>query len=218
MRQLHHPLFSLLLGLSVVAWVGCNNTNDTGSTITADSHNHDGEHDHDGDHGDDHGHDDDHDHDGDGKPDHVAHDHDGDGKPEHEAHDHVGDHGEAGHDHGEAEHKHESLPEALAELKSLRDEIAKGVADGKLASVDSQVHHVGDLLEDISGLFFKSDLSKEQKEKNVASIDVLFEAFGAVDKKIHGNEGKDFDDVKNEVDEAIKALQESIQGHDHSGE
>ncbi|MFG0291313.1 MAG: hypothetical protein ACF8CQ_24325 [Rhodopirellula sp. JB044] len=140
------------------------------------------------------------------------HDHDHD---DHEHHDH--DH--AGHDH---DHDHEididnlptidtpagpaTLSEGIEQLASMRDSIAKGFADDDVDSIHGQLHSIGGLLEHLESMTASSDLPAEAKEKAGKAIDSLFDAFGDVDAKLHGDTGKDYADVSDKINEAVKTL------------
>ncbi|EMI53880.1 hypothetical protein [Rhodopirellula sallentina] len=136
---------------------------------------------------------------------------------EHDHDDH--DHDHAGHDH---DHDHEididSLPaidtpagpatlsEGIEQLASMQDAIAKGFADDDVDSIHGQLHSIGGLLEHLESLTASSDLPAEAKEKAGKAIDSLFDAFGDVDAKLHGDTGKDYSDVSDKIDEAVKTL------------
>ena len=131
---------------------------------------------------------DDHDHDSHEGHDHAGHDHEG---HDHDGHDHEG------HDH--AAHGHETVDAAAAGL-----------------STDALVHlekadapktlDIGTLLEQTEVLAKESDLGEEKKKQALAAIDTLFDAFGSVDAKLHGEEGADFDEVSSDIEDAIKVL------------
>ncbi len=147
---------------------------------------------------------DDHDHD------HDGHDHDHD----HEGHDHDG------HDHDSADIDVDSLmpidapaaPASLADgveqLVSLRDVIAKGFEEDDVDAIHDQLHSIGGLLEYLESKVSSSELPTETKDKAASAIDTLFDAFGDVDAKLHGDLGKDYSDVSSKIDTAVKTLSE----------
>lgn len=127
-------------------------------------------------------------------------------------HDHDHDHG-----HGHAE----TLGGAVTALTELRDGVSKAFADGDEDAAHGPLHEVGHLLEQVSSLAASSELSAEAKAGVEKNVDALFDLFGAVDKKMHGDEegGKDYKDVSKEIDAAISAISEAtaaVSGdHDH---
>ncbi|TWU05702.1 hypothetical protein [Stieleria varia] len=114
------------------------------------------------------------------------------------------------HEHGAEDHHHDSLPEAMTELATLRDQIAKAFADGEPKSADDQLHHAGDLLTDVEELVKKSELSDDAKKTALASVETLFTQFKEVDNKVHGDGGKDYSEVSEAIEAAMKSLGEAI--------
>ncbi|MCM2375050.1 hypothetical protein [Aporhodopirellula aestuarii] len=147
------------------------------------------------------------------------HDHDDDGHDhEHDDHDH--DHDGHDHDHDHADIDVDSLmpidapdgPESLSagidQLVSMRDTIAKGFADDDVDSIHDQLHSVGGLLEHLEEMTKSSDLPDDAKEQAADAIDSLFDAFGDVDAKLHGDTGAEYSDVSDKIDSAVKTLSE----------
>jgi len=221
----------LAASLAVMVWVaaigGCDPSGKAvGPTTTQgdhDDHDH-GDHDHgDHDHGHDHG---EHDHD-----EHAGHD-----EHDHEDHEHGHDHGDHahdGHDHGDHDHGDKvdasavgldadslvhldepeppkSLAEAIEKLTQLRDTVAKGFADKKVDDVHGELHDVGNLLDATEGLVESSKLDADAKKSAKAAIETLFDSYGDVDAKLHGEKGKEYSDVSDDIDSAIKTLSELI--------
>jgi len=179
----------IALLLTALLTIGCGGPTDT---VTSDA-----SHDDHGEHHDDHDHDHDHDHDG--------HDHDG-----HE------------HDTIKADELGldvDTLPpaggppmpatyaEAVEQLAGMVTRITAGLADDDVDSVHDELHDVGNALENVEQLAKKS----EQSEDSLAAVDQLFDAFGAIDEKLHGEPGKDYDEVKDDIDAAMKTLQASTE-------
>ncbi|MCC9644817.1 hypothetical protein LOC71_21285 [Rhodopirellula sp. JC740] len=182
------------LALSLFAFAGCQPS--APPETTADSH---GEHDHDHDGHDHDGHD--HSHDG--------HDHDG---HDHHGHDHETiDAAAAGLDadalvHLDSEPAPETFAEAVDRLTKMKTSIAKGFGDDDVDSIHGELHDIGNLLEQTESCVKKSDMAEEQKKQALAAIDTLFEAFGTVDAKLHGDEGADYSDVSGDIDDAMQIL------------
>ena len=206
------PVSALLIMLLTLS----NGCQDPGSTAGDNSsnggdggtaqHDHDhGDHDH-GDH--DHG---DHDH---GDHDHGDHDH---GDHDHGDHDH-GDHGD--HDHGsdpslppgsedhEAHKGPETYDEAVSELLSTSKSIADAFGAKKPDDAHGPLHEVGHLLGATEALVEKSQMDDATKKQLLGAIEQLFEAYTAVDDKMHDAEkGKDYSEVSEQVQKAISTLE-----------
>ena len=130
-----------------------------------------------------------------------------------------------GHNHGGGGHEHaETFGEAFAEVNELHENVAKAFADGDTEAAHGPLHEVGHLLDELSELADESEMSDEAKKTIDANIAVLFDTFGAVDKKMHDAEGgKDFSEVAEEISGAIAAIKEAAgehaeAGHDEHGE
>ncbi|KLU05435.1 putative transmembrane region and signal peptide protein [Rhodopirellula islandica] len=192
--------FLALLSLALVATPGCQPSSPTDSAATSASES-----------GDDHGHDD-HDH-----GDHEGHDHEG--------HDHDA-HGHEGHDHGDHEvidadaaglssdalvhlekpDAPKSFAAAVEKLSKMKATIASGFADDDVDSIHNELHDIGTLLEQTEALAKSSDLNEEQKKQALAAVDALFDAFGSVDAKLHGENGAEYSEVSGDIDDSIKVL------------
>ncbi len=176
------PLALLLIAPLLIATTGCN---DAGSDPVAQSETSEGEHghDHDG-----------HDHDGHGH-DHDEHGHDHDGEEHHE------------HAHDD-DHKHaKTYDEAVGELSAMHKTIADAFADDKPDDAHGPLHDVGHLLDNTETLVKESDMDDATKKKLYSAIEQLFEAYGAVDDKMHdADEGKDYADVAEQIETAMSTL------------
>ncbi|MFG0264381.1 MAG: hypothetical protein ACF8AM_04410 [Rhodopirellula sp. JB055] len=184
--------FLALLSLALVAAPGCQPSSPTESGATSTTGSSDHDHDHDG-----------HDHDG-HDHDHEGHDHDG--------HDHdVIDADAAGLSsdalvHLDKPEPPESLSAAVEKLVKMKSTIAGGFADDDVDSVHHELHEIGTLLEQTETLAKASDLNEEKKKQALAAIDSLFDAFGSVDAKLHGESGAEYSEVSGDIDDAIKVL------------
>ncbi|WDQ14825.1 hypothetical protein [Rhodopirellula sp. P2] len=186
--------FLVLLSLALVAAPGCQPSSTTDSAATSASESG----------GDDHGHDD--------HGDHEGHDHDADG---HEGHDH-GDHEVIDADaaglssdalvHLEKPAAPKSFAAAVEKLAKMKTTIAGGFADDDVDSIHNELHDIGTLLEQTEALAKSSDLNEEQKKQALAAVDALFDAFGSVDAKLHGENGAEYSEVSGDIDDSIKVL------------
>lgn len=113
------------------------------------------------------------------------------------------DHDHDGHDHS---HGHESLKDAISELTSLRDTIRDAFAKNDLDTADKHLHEVGHILEAISELAKKEQVSAENQEAAKVAVDTLMNAFGNVDKTMHGQEGSTYSEESETIDKALNEL------------
>ncbi|MCH2212552.1 MAG: hypothetical protein MK110_14705 [Fuerstiella sp.] len=118
------------------------------------------------------------------------------------------------HDHGEEEshsgHDHPgTLEEGLKELTELRDTVRDAFAADDIDTAHGPLHDVGHLLEDIAALVERQELSDEQRDLVKKNIKSLFDLFGAVDSTLHGDEGKTYSEVSDQIDTALSALREA---------
>ena len=119
----------------------------------------------------------------------------------------VGDSDEHG-EHGEHEGGHpETFAEAFAQLSEIQSTVSGAFEKEDMEAAHGPLHEVGHLLEDLSSFAAKSELGDEEKKTIETNIETLFDAFGAVDKKMHDDStGKDYSEVSDEIDTAIKAI------------
>ncbi|MCP4787837.1 MAG: hypothetical protein GY903_02335 [Fuerstiella sp.] len=133
---------------------------------------------------------------------------------------------EHGHEeHGEHEHP-ETLAEALGELTELRDTVRDAFAKEDGEAAHGPLHDVGHVLEEVSELAGDAHLSDEAKATIESNVEILLDAFGAVDKGMHSeDEGSAYSDVSEKIDAAIAAINaaagpalEDEHGHDEHGD
>ncbi len=112
-------------------------------------------------------------------------------------------------DHNHAsEHDHPTtLKAGLVELSALRDTVRDAFAADDVDTAHGPLHDVGHLLEDITSLVEKQQLSDEDKVSAKEQIEALFDSFGAVDRTLHGQDGSTYKDVSDKIDAAIAELQ-----------
>jgi len=115
-----------------------------------------------------------------------------------EEHGHGHDHG---HDHGPA-----TLKDAIAELTTLRDTMRDAFAKNDLDAAHDPLHEVGHVLEAIPELAKKENVSAESQTAIETAASTLMDAFGAVDKTMHGQEGSSYSDESEKIDAAMASL------------
>jgi len=118
----------------------------------------------------------------------------------HDEHNHEGGNGHADHDHPE------TLEQGLLELTNLRDTVREAFAADDVDTAHGPLHEVGHLLEDITALFDRQNLTSERRGIAKQNLDTLFDMFGKVDSTWHGQDGAAYKEVSDEIDAAITAL------------
>lgn len=114
---------------------------------------------------------------------------------------------EQGHDdHHEHHHGPETLNEALAELTELRNVIRDAFAKDDPDTAHGPLHEVGEILEAIPELAEKENVSVENQAAAKTAVDALMDAFGSVDKTMHGQEGATYSEVSSKIDTTLAAL------------
>lgn len=114
------------------------------------------------------------------------------------------------HDHGhEHEHTYESVNDAVEELVALRNTIRDAFAKNDPDGAHDPLHEIGHVLEAIPEQANKDNLGAEKVAAMKASCDILMDAFGAVDKTMHGQEGSSYSEVSSKIDAAVAELQKA---------
>lgn len=111
-----------------------------------------------------------------------------------------------GHDHEEHDHGPESLKDALAELTSLRNTIRDSFAKNDQDAAHGPLHEVGAILEAIPELAKKEKISTENQSAIETAVNTLMDAFGNVDKTMHGQEGSTYNEESATIDTTLTAL------------
>jgi hypothetical protein len=114
---------------------------------------------------------------------------------------------EHGHGDGHEDHGPETLAEALTSLKGMRDTIRDAFGKNDPDAAHDPLHEIGHVLGSFEDLAAKEKVSDDQAAVIKAQVEILFDAFGAVDKTMHGQEGKSWNEVSKAVDEAMSALE-----------
>lgn len=143
----------------------------------------------------------DHDH-----QDDQAHDHDHDRGEAHEEHKGDTDHAAENDDH---EHP-QSYAEAVEQLEALHAAIKSAFSAGDTAKADGPVHEVGHLLKDVPAQGKKAALAATDQAAVEKAVDDLFECFGQIDQQLHGGQGKSYDEVAAQIDQAMEILQSKV--------
>jgi len=114
-----------------------------------------------------------------------------------------------GHDHEEHDHGPESLKDALAEVKSLRNTIRDSFAKNDQDAAHGPLHEVGEVLEAIPELAKKEKVSLENQAAIETAVNTLMDAFGNVDKTMHGQEGSTYSEESATIDAAMETLSQA---------
>ncbi|MFM7074052.1 MAG: hypothetical protein ACKO38_19875 [Planctomycetota bacterium] len=140
-------------------------------------------------------------------------------------HDHDHDHGhEHGHEHGKGEAekaasggggegpsktaavKAENYADALRQLTEMHAKMKAAFGKKDIDAAHGPLHDVGHVLELIPVL-----AAKETKEEAVLAairkpVDELFDYYGKVDEKLHGEAGVTYEEVSSKIDAALEKL------------
>lgn len=128
----------------------------------------------------------------------------------------VHQHDDHDHEHGNGhDHDHSAVPKSFAaavdQLVSLRNAIRDGFAKNDVDAAHGPLHDVGHLLEDLAKL-----AESHQPAVDVSAVkkdaDELFDLFGKVDEKLHGDEGATYSEVAEKVDAAVERLRQLASG------
>ncbi len=110
------------------------------------------------------------------------------------------------HDHGHS-HAPKTSGEGLAELTSLRNTIRDAFAANDMDTAHDPLHEVGDVLLAIPELAKKENVDSEKLASIQKAVDTLMDAFGRVDKTMHGQEGSTYAEESATIDAAVLELE-----------
>jgi len=110
------------------------------------------------------------------------------------------------HDHGHS-HAPTTTSEGLAELKSLRNTIRDAFAANDMDKAHDPLHVVGDVLMAIPELAKKENADSEKLASIQKAVETLMDAFGRVDKTMHGQEGSTYAEESATIDAAVLELE-----------
>ena len=112
-----------------------------------------------------------------------------------------------------AEHNHDrshaptTSGEGLAELTALRNTIRDAFAANDMDTAHDPLHEVGDVLLAIPELTKKENIDSEKQASIQKAVDTLMDAFGRVDKTMHGQEGSTYAEESATIDAAVLELE-----------
>lgn len=110
------------------------------------------------------------------------------------------------HDHEAHDHGPASLTDALAELTSMRNNIRDSFAKNNQDAAHGPLHEVGAILEAIPELAKKEKASAANQAAIETAVNALMDAFGNVDKTMHGQEGSTYSEESATIDSTLTAL------------
>lgn len=114
-------------------------------------------------------------------------------------------------------HQHaETFAEAVHEVERMVQQIEAGFADNDLEAADGPMHEIDHVLEEVVDLATKESLPQEAIAAIGAAVEQIFEGLDKVHDTIHGGEGPDYPEVKQQVDEGLEVLKRYLS--DETGE
>ncbi|GAB5441744.1 MAG: hypothetical protein Fues2KO_20930 [Fuerstiella sp.] len=121
-----------------------------------------------------------------------------------------------GHDHDHGHDHPETFSAAFAAVEHLNADIAKGFANDDAEAAHGPLHEIADVLPHLSEMAEDLHLEDEHKKEVLAAVATLKDSFKAVDKKLHDQDGgKDYSEVKDQIDQAIATIEEKAAEHLH---
>ena len=100
----------------------------------------------------------------------------------------------------------DSMEAAITKVASLRNSIRDGFANDDPDAAHGPLHEVGDVLLLIPELAKRKPVSAEDQATIEAEVNALMDAFGEVDKTLHGQEGSTYDEESAAIDAALESL------------
>ncbi len=117
------------------------------------------------------------------------------------------------HDH-DHDHDRLSFGQAIGKIEELAGTIGQSMAKGDSDAAHEPLHEIGHLLEELPHLAKDEGLSEQQQASLDAAVNQLMDAYGAVDAIMHGEDGKSYDDVKEEIAASLKTLESFEHSHE----
>lgn len=105
----------------------------------------------------------------------------------------------------------ESLEAAIAKVTSLRDAIRDGFSNDDPDAAHGPLHEVGDVLLLIPEIAKTQPVSAETQTAIEREVNLLMDAFGEVDKTLHGQEGSTYEEESATIDTALTALKQACE-------
>ena len=121
----------------------------------------------------------------------------------------TGNSGEHAHSHDDHDHGPESIKDAMTELKTMRDTIRDAFAKNDPDGAHGPLHEVGHVLEAIPELAKKEKVSAENQAAIEKDVNSLMDAFGRVDKTMHGQEGSTYSEESATIDATLITLSQA---------
>jgi hypothetical protein len=107
----------------------------------------------------------------------------------------------------ESDEQHaETYAAAVAELNGLATSIKDAFIANDEDKAHDPLHDVGHILGEIPALADKESISDEDKAAIKSAVEDLFEGFGALDDKMHGGEGATYEEVADQIEQAMVTL------------
>ena len=123
--------------------------------------------------------------------------------------DHQQYHSHEEHAHSGRSHDHpEDFASAVKQIQTLNDTIRTAFIEDDMNKADPPVHQIGHILESIHSLSEQASFSEEDQKSIDTAVESLFEAFAAIDEKLHGGKGATYSDVEAKIKPAIELLRE----------
>jgi hypothetical protein len=97
----------------------------------------------------------------------------------------------------------------MTELTSMRNTIRDSFAKNDQDTAHDPLHEVGHVLEAIPELAKKEKVTAENQAAIEKSVNDLMDAFGRVDKTMHGQEGSTYSEESATIDAALEALSQA---------
>jgi hypothetical protein len=115
------------------------------------------------------------------------------------------------HDHDHDHEEVENFAEGVATLRGHYVTIRDALGEDDIDTAHDPIHQMGHLLESLTQLVDHVGLDADDKATAQAAIDAMFEAYGQVDKAIHGAQPVDYESVREPLDKAMADLESVVQ-------
>lgn len=115
------------------------------------------------------------------------------------------------HDHDHDHEAVENFAEGVSTLRGHYETIRDALDEDDIDTAHDPIHQVGHLLESLQQLVDHVGLDADDKATAQAAIDKMFEAYGEVDKAIHGAQPVDYEAVREPLDQGMADLESVVQ-------
>ncbi len=105
----------------------------------------------------------------------------------------------------------ENFAEGVSTLRGHYETIRDALGEDDIDTAHDPIHQVGHLLESLKQLVDHVGLDADDKATAQAAIDKMFEAYGEVDKAIHGGQPVDYEAVREPLDQGMADLESVVQ-------